>query len=173
MQILEHLFLVGEFPERAHLLSSLTLEQVRQCPEGASHSIYDELWHAAGYQRYVLERGIRPATGTRAWRRNTSSNGTTWCKRFWTALGKLQRWGKRRSGWRSRSSLALQWPTSSIVWRCITHITLARSSLCGNGSARGRRRQRRPSCNRRRGATPPNNGVQPGVGRRKQHSGIE
>jgi hypothetical protein len=57
MQILEHLFLVGEFPERAHLLSGLTLEQVRRCPEGASHSIYDELWHAAGYQRYVLERG--------------------------------------------------------------------------------------------------------------------
>ena len=57
MQILEHLFLVGEFPERAHLLSGLTLEQVRLCPEGASHSIYDELWHAAGYQRYVLERG--------------------------------------------------------------------------------------------------------------------
>ena len=57
MQTLEHLFLVGEFPERAHLLSGLTLEQVRLCPEGASHSIYDELWHAAGYQRYVLERG--------------------------------------------------------------------------------------------------------------------
>ena len=57
MQILEHLFLVGEFPERAHLLSGLTLEQVRLRPEGASHSIYDELWHAAGYQRYVLERG--------------------------------------------------------------------------------------------------------------------
>ena len=56
MHILEHLFLVGEFPERAHLLSGLTLEQVTLCPEGASHSIYDELWHAAGYQRYVLER---------------------------------------------------------------------------------------------------------------------
>ena len=28
MHILEHLFLVGEFPERAHLLSGLTLEQV-------------------------------------------------------------------------------------------------------------------------------------------------
>ena len=57
MHILEHLFLVGEFPERARLLSGLTLEQVRLCPEGASHSIYDELWHAAGYQKYVLERG--------------------------------------------------------------------------------------------------------------------
>ena len=61
MHILEHLFLVGEFPERAYLLSGLTLDQVRLCPEGASHSIYDELWHAAGYQRFVLERG--EATG--------------------------------------------------------------------------------------------------------------
>ena len=61
MHILEHLFLVGEFPERAHLLSGLTLEQVTQCPDGASHSIYEELWHAAGYQRSVVER--EPATG--------------------------------------------------------------------------------------------------------------
>ena len=32
MHILEHLFLVGEFPARAHLLSGLTLEQVTLCP---------------------------------------------------------------------------------------------------------------------------------------------
>ena len=57
MHSLEHLFLVGEFPERARLLSGLTLEQVTLCPDGASHSIYDELWHAAGYQQFVLERG--------------------------------------------------------------------------------------------------------------------
>jgi uncharacterized damage-inducible protein DinB len=57
MNSLEHLFLVGEFPERARLLSGLTLEQVTLCPEGASHSIYEELWHAAGYQQFVLERG--------------------------------------------------------------------------------------------------------------------
>jgi hypothetical protein len=57
MHNLEHLFLVGEFPERAHLLSGLTLEQVTLCPDGASHSIYDELWHAEGYQRFVIERG--------------------------------------------------------------------------------------------------------------------
>ena len=57
MHILEHLFLVGEFSARAHLLSGLTLEQVTLCPDGASHSIYDELWHAAGYQRFVIERG--------------------------------------------------------------------------------------------------------------------
>lgn len=56
MHILEHLFLVGEFPERAHLLSGLTLEQVTLCPDGASHSIYDELWHAAEYQRFIVEQ---------------------------------------------------------------------------------------------------------------------
>jgi hypothetical protein len=58
---LEHLFLVGEFPERAHLLSGLTLEQVTLRPDGASHSIYEELWHASGYQRSVVQH--EPATG--------------------------------------------------------------------------------------------------------------
>jgi len=63
MQNLEHLFLVGEFPERAHLLSGLTLEQVTLCPEGASHSIYEELWHAVGYQESVI--GSRDPAGDR------------------------------------------------------------------------------------------------------------
>jgi hypothetical protein len=57
MHILEHLFLVGEFPERARLLSGLTLDQVTQRPDGASHSIYEELWHASGYQQSILEPG--------------------------------------------------------------------------------------------------------------------
>ena len=56
MSNLEHLFLVGEFPERAHLLSGLTFEQVTLRPPGASHSIYEELWHLVGYQQSVLER---------------------------------------------------------------------------------------------------------------------
>jgi hypothetical protein len=56
MNIWEHLFLVGEFRARADILSGLTLEQVALRPDGASHSIYDELWHAAGYQRFVVER---------------------------------------------------------------------------------------------------------------------
>src|SRR3954471_8835312 len=62
MHILEHLFLTGEFPERARLLSGLTLEQVALCPDGASHSIYDELWHLVGYQQSIIEPGA-PATG--------------------------------------------------------------------------------------------------------------
>jgi uncharacterized damage-inducible protein DinB len=56
MDMWEHLFLTGEFSARAELLSGLTLEQVTLRPDGASHSIYDELWHAAGYQRFVVER---------------------------------------------------------------------------------------------------------------------
>ena len=57
MHILEHLFLVGEFPERARLLSGLTLEQVKVRPEGATHSIYEELWHVVGYQQSIIEPG--------------------------------------------------------------------------------------------------------------------
>jgi hypothetical protein len=56
MNIWEHLFLTGEFPARADLLSGLTLEQVALRPDGASHSIYDELWHAATWQRMVVDR---------------------------------------------------------------------------------------------------------------------
>ena len=61
MHILEHLFLTGEFRPRADLLSGLTLEQVTLRPDGASHSIHDELWHAVACQRSVLER--RDAAG--------------------------------------------------------------------------------------------------------------
>jgi uncharacterized damage-inducible protein DinB len=57
VHLLEHLFLAGEFPERAHLLSGLTLEQVTLRPDGASHSIYDELWHLVAYQQSILEPG--------------------------------------------------------------------------------------------------------------------
>ena len=57
MNNLEHLFLSGEFPERAHLLSELTLEQVTLCPAGASHSIYEELWHVVAYQQSIIASG--------------------------------------------------------------------------------------------------------------------
>lgn len=57
MQVLQHLFLDGEFPERARLLSGLTLEQVTLCPEGASHSIYEELWHVVAYQQTIVASG--------------------------------------------------------------------------------------------------------------------
>ena len=57
MHILEHLFLVGEFAERERLLSGLTLDQVTLRPEGASHSIYDELWHLVAYQQSIIAPG--------------------------------------------------------------------------------------------------------------------
>ncbi len=60
MHLLEHLFLAGEFAERARLLSGLTLEQVTCRPEGVSHSIYDELWHLVRYQQSVIEPGGTP-----------------------------------------------------------------------------------------------------------------
>ncbi|MCB1037160.1 MAG: DinB family protein [Acidobacteria bacterium] len=56
MNIWEHLFLTGEFREREALLSGLTLEQVTLRPDGASHSIYEELWHAATNQRCVVQQ---------------------------------------------------------------------------------------------------------------------
>ena len=52
----KHLFLDGEFSPRERLLSGLTLEQVTRRPAGASHSIYEELWHATTWQRIVVER---------------------------------------------------------------------------------------------------------------------
>jgi len=57
MHALEHLFLVGEYPERARLLSGLTLEQVTLRPDGASHSIYEELWHVVAYQESIVGSG--------------------------------------------------------------------------------------------------------------------
>jgi len=56
MDMWEHLFLTGEFAARTDILSGLTLEQVALRPDGASHSIYDELWHAAAYQSFVVEQ---------------------------------------------------------------------------------------------------------------------
>ena len=56
MSILEHLFLTGEFRAREDLLSGLNLEQVTLRPAGASHSIYEELWHAATIQRCFIEQ---------------------------------------------------------------------------------------------------------------------
>jgi uncharacterized damage-inducible protein DinB len=56
MNIWEHLFLTGEFSARSRLLSGLTLDEVTLRPDGAPHSIYDELWHAATWQCIIVER---------------------------------------------------------------------------------------------------------------------
>lgn len=54
--MLEHVFIAGEFMPRERLLSGLDLAQVTARPGGVAHSIYDELWHAAEWQRIVVER---------------------------------------------------------------------------------------------------------------------
>jgi len=51
-----HLFLTGEFAPREHILAGLTLMDAGTRPTGAPHSIFEELWHAAEWQRLVLER---------------------------------------------------------------------------------------------------------------------
>ena len=51
----EHV-LYGEFADRRTLLSGLTLEQVTAIPSAQSHSIYDELWHAALCQTIMVDR---------------------------------------------------------------------------------------------------------------------
>ena len=51
----EFLFLNGEFAPREVNLDGLTLEQVGVRAAGASHSIYEELWHTVHWQKVVLE----------------------------------------------------------------------------------------------------------------------
>ncbi len=52
----KHLFIDGEYARREKILSGLTLEQVKHSPSEQSHSIYEELWHAARWQTIVVER---------------------------------------------------------------------------------------------------------------------
>lgn len=54
MNTWDQLLLTGEFAPREHVLKGLTLEQVGARPAGAPHSIYEELWHAATWQRIVI-----------------------------------------------------------------------------------------------------------------------
>ncbi len=55
-EIWSFLFHDGEFAPRSYILAGLTLPQVGTRPGGASHSIYEELWHTVDWQRIVLER---------------------------------------------------------------------------------------------------------------------
>ena len=51
-----HLFIDGEYERREKILSGLTLEQVKRKPSVQSHSIYEELWHAARWQTIIVGR---------------------------------------------------------------------------------------------------------------------
>jgi hypothetical protein len=64
MNMWKHLFLDGEYIQRERLLAGLTLDQVTRRPPGASHSIYDELWHASAWQNMVVDRD---EAGGEAW----------------------------------------------------------------------------------------------------------
>jgi|SRR5690606_10147318 len=53
----EDLFLSGAFAPRAVLLRGLTLDEASTVPDGAPHSIYQELWHATKVLQQSLENG--------------------------------------------------------------------------------------------------------------------
>jgi len=55
MRVWRDLFLEGEYMPRELLLSGLSLAEVAQRPEGAPHTIYEELWHATKWQTAVVE----------------------------------------------------------------------------------------------------------------------
>ena len=52
----EHMILKGEFPERKRILEGLTVEQATKQPAPGMHTIYDELWHAAGWAEIVVNQ---------------------------------------------------------------------------------------------------------------------
>ena len=54
MSIWRHLLVDGEYAERSRILSGLQLECIASRPTGASHSIYEELWHITKWQSIVL-----------------------------------------------------------------------------------------------------------------------
>ncbi len=53
----DDLLLSGGFAPRAALLRGLTLEQVGAVPDGAPHSVYQELWHLTTVLRNSLDDG--------------------------------------------------------------------------------------------------------------------
>lgn len=53
----DDLFLSGCFAPRELLLRGLSSQQVSRVPVGASHSIYQELWHATTVLEMSLEHG--------------------------------------------------------------------------------------------------------------------
>lgn len=53
----DDLFLSGAFAPRAVLLRNIGLELAGSRPDGAPHSIYQELWHATSVLRIFLEDG--------------------------------------------------------------------------------------------------------------------
>lgn len=103
---LEHLFLSGEFPERATCCPGSRSSRSRSARTARRIQSTRNCGTSWRTSRPSSRRATRLVTGTRARRRSTSTNGTIWCECSWTALALRQRWVRRRIGWRSSSSLA-------------------------------------------------------------------
>ena len=96
----KHLFVDGEFSPRSQLLSGLTLEQVTTRPLGASHSIYEELWHITKWQSIVVRRDATAAaewvTGSQRFPMVPLKSEAMWHElvaEFLTGLDKAVEWG--------------------------------------------------------------------------------
>jgi hypothetical protein len=51
----KHMLVVGEYAPREKVVSGLTLEQATKAPAKGLHTIYDELWHTAKWQKIVAD----------------------------------------------------------------------------------------------------------------------
>jgi hypothetical protein len=96
----EHLFVDGEFSLRSRLLSGLTPAQVAFRPAGMSHSIYEELWHAAKWQSIVVTRDAAAAerwvSGDRCFPEETAVTERMWREivvEFMSGTEKAVGWG--------------------------------------------------------------------------------
>ncbi len=56
MSMWKHLFADGEYPDRQRILVGLAPEHISSRPPGATHSIYQEVWHITRWQAIVLSR---------------------------------------------------------------------------------------------------------------------
>jgi len=52
--IWKHVLLEGEFPLRERVLRGLSLDEAGTLPEGANHSLYQELMHLIGWHKVIL-----------------------------------------------------------------------------------------------------------------------
>jgi hypothetical protein len=113
----EHLFVDGEFGVRSHLLSGLTAGQVAMRPAGASHSIYQELWHAATWQSIVVRRDSSAAA---AW----NSGGGQFPPE---APVSEQMWQEAVAGFLTGAEKALEWGhlPEALVTEVSAGVTLA------------------------------------------------
>lgn len=74
----------GAFATPAHILESLSADQAKTRPPGAPHSLYEELWHMAFWQRLMLsvvrsEPVSYPEHAAESWPEdNESLTGESW-----------------------------------------------------------------------------------------------